>query len=90
MDITAILDLTSRLFDRPEDVPRKAVTMGIGPIMGAGRILLIVSGADKRKALDSVIFGPICPECPASVLKLHRDLVIIADREAYPEVKDAD
>ncbi|MCR4739764.1 MAG: glucosamine-6-phosphate deaminase [Lachnospiraceae bacterium] len=75
----------SRLFEKPEDVPRKAVTMGIGTIMGAARLLLIVSGADKREALNLVLNGPICPECPASVLKLHTDLVVIADKEAYPE-----
>ncbi|MCR5733042.1 MAG: glucosamine-6-phosphate deaminase [Lachnospiraceae bacterium] len=79
------INANSRLFDRPEDVPRKAVTMGIGTIMGAGRVLLIVSGADKREALNKVLFGPICPECPASVLKLHTNLVVIADKDAYPE-----
>ena len=75
----------SRLFERAEDVPKAAVTMGIGTIMRAERILLIVSGADKREALKAALYGPITPKCPASVLQLHGDLVVIADKDALSE-----
>ncbi len=76
------INANSRLFDKPEDVPRKALTMGIGTIMSASRILLIVSGEDKAEALKKALYGPIRPDCPASVLQLHRDLIVIADSKA--------
>ncbi len=66
----------SRLFDRIEDVPTQAVTMGIGAIMKARRVLLI-AGADKREIVDRAFRGPVTPAVPASVLQLHRDATVI-------------
>ncbi len=66
----------SRLFDRVEDVPTRAITMGIGTILKAERILLI-AGADKRDILHRALYGEITPEVPASVLQLHRDVTVI-------------
>lgn len=66
----------SRLFDRKEDVPTQAVTMGIGTIMKAKRVLLI-AGADKRGIVEKAFYGPVAPEVPASVLQLHRDVTVI-------------
>jgi glucosamine-6-phosphate deaminase len=64
------------LFDRVEDVPTKAITMGIGTIMKASRILLI-AGADKKEIIQKAMYGEITPHVPASVLQLHRDVTVI-------------
>lgn len=56
--------------------------MGIGTIMGARKILVVVSGADKAEIVKKAFFGPITPEVPASVLQLHTDVTVIADEAA--------
>ncbi len=66
----------SRLFPRIEDVPTQALTMGIGTILKARRILLI-AGADKGDIIHRALFGPITPQVPASVLQLHPDVTVI-------------
>ena len=70
----------SRLFDRVEDVPTKAVTMGIGTILKARKILLL-AGADKRAILEEALTGKVTPWVPASVLQLHGDVTVITCRE---------
>ncbi len=86
---THVVDLTedtrkanSRMFEDPEDMPRRAVTMGMAAIMQARRILLIANGAAKANALHAAIDGPITPQVPASILQLHPDVTVIADEEA--------
>lgn len=69
----------SRLFDRPEDVPTEAVTMGIGAIMKAGSVLLI-AGADKAEIVEKAFRGPVTPQVPASILQLHRNATVIFSR----------
>lgn len=66
----------SRLFDRVEDVPTQAVTMGVGAIMKAKRVLLI-AGPDKKEIVEKAFRGPVTPQVPASVLQLHRDATVI-------------
>ena len=68
-------------FNEP-DVPRQAYTMGIRSIMLAKKIVMVVSGEDKAEILKNVVNGPITPQVPASVLQLHRDVVIVADEAA--------
>ena len=72
----------SRFFASEAEVPRKAITMGIGSIMKAKKILLIANGAAKAKAIQACVEGPISPACPASALRFHPDVTILADREA--------
>ena len=60
----------------------RAYTMGIGTIMNAKKILLLASGEDKAEAMYQTMCGPITPRVPASVLRLHRDVTIIADEAA--------
>jgi glucosamine-6-phosphate deaminase len=74
------IQANSRLFDRIEDVPRKAITMGIGTILKADKILL-VAGADKRAIVEEALTGKVTPWVPASVLQLHRDVTVITCRE---------
>ena len=70
------IQANSRLFERIEDVPTSAVTMGIGTIMKAKRILLI-AGAEKKEIVHEALFGKVTPMVPASVLQLHRDVTVI-------------
>ncbi|MBQ3904554.1 MAG: glucosamine-6-phosphate deaminase [Eubacterium sp.] len=72
----------SRFFDSIEDVPTEAVTMGIGSIMQAKRILIIAIGEKKAKAIKQVIDGNVTPECPASILQFHKDVTLMLDRGA--------
>ena len=65
------IDANKRFFESEEEVPRKAYTMGIGTIMRAKRIVLVVSGEDKADILRKVIEGPVTPKVPASILKFH-------------------
>ncbi|MCI9256324.1 glucosamine-6-phosphate deaminase [Oscillospiraceae bacterium 42-9] len=70
------IQANSRLFDRVEDVPTQAVTMGIGAIMKAKRVLLI-AGPDKKEIVEKAFRGPVTPQVPASILQLHRDATVI-------------
>ena len=67
----------SRFFESEEDVPTKAVTMGMISIMQAKKILLIANGANKKDILNKAFFGPITPQIPASILQLHPDIIVI-------------
>lgn len=67
----------ARFFASEEDVPKKAITMGMMSIMQAKKILLIANGANKKEILEKSLFGPITPEVPASILQLHPDLTVI-------------
>jgi len=73
----------SRLFDNPDDVPRYAYTMGIKTIMQAKKVLVIVSGEDKAKILQKVLYGPVTPHVPASILQMHNDVTIVGDEAAF-------
>lgn len=72
----------SRFFDSIDEVPTKAITMGIGSIMQAQRILIIALGKKKAKAIKQVINGNVTPECPASVLQFHKDVTLMLDKDA--------
>lgn len=72
------IDANMRFFKNRDEVPQKAITMGIGAIMNARKVLLIVSGKDKAEILEKVLYGPITPNVPASILQLHNDLIVIS------------
>ena len=84
--ITDLLEDTiianSRFFDSIKDVPKKAVTMGLGTIMKAKKILLLVSGTEKSEILKRIMQPFVDTDVPASVLQLHSDVYVIADRDA--------
>ena len=77
------IDANSRFFNSPDEVPRFAYTMGIKTIMAAKRILIVAAGKAKADALNKALYGPITPRLPASILQLHRDVTVVADREAF-------
>ncbi len=78
------IDANSRFFDSYDDVPKHALTMGIGSVFKAKTIVILASGAGKKDAVKKMLEGPITPMCPASVLCLHKDVTLICDKDAYP------
>lgn len=76
------INANRRFFEKEEDVPRYAVTMGIGDIMRAKKILLIATGAAKAEAVKAMVEGEVTPACPASVLQNHPDATIFIDEES--------
>lgn len=87
VDLTqSTIEANKRFFESEDDVPRQAYTMGIGSIMRAKKILVVVSGEDKAEILKKVVEGPITPQVPASVLQLHPDVVIVADEAALSKM----
>ncbi len=83
VDLTeSTIQANSRFFDKLEDVPTQACTMGIKSIMMARKILIIVSGKGKADIVHKAFFGPVTTSVPASVLQLHPDVTLVADAEA--------
>ena len=73
------IEANSRLFGEGETVPTTAITMGIGTIMKADKIVLI-AGADKAEIVQEALYGKVTPQVPASVLQLHKDVTVITCR----------
>ncbi len=87
VDLTeSTIDANTRFFASKDEVPRQALTMGIGCIMMAGRVLLVANGEGKADAIYNTVCGPITPTCPASILQLHPDVVIVGDEAALSKV----
>lgn len=90
VDLTeSTIEANARFFASADDVPRQALTMGIGCIMAARRVLLIASGGDKAEAVYQAFCGPITPECPASILQLHPDVVLVGDEAALEKLTES-
>lgn len=79
------IEANSRFFDSIDDVPKAALTMGIGTILKARKIILLASGANKREAIEALKDTRLTCNCPATMLKLHNDVIVICDKEAYGE-----
>ena len=87
VDLTdSTIDANTRFFANRDEVPRQALTMGLGCIMNAARVLLIASGEGKADAIYNTVLGPIDPKCPASILQLHPDVVIVGDEAALSKL----
>ena len=78
------IDANKRFFNSADEVPRAAFTMGIGTIMAAKKIVMVVTGADKKEILKKTFWGPVDPQVPASILQFHPDVTLICDEAAYP------
>ncbi len=81
------VEANRRFFEDVSQVPRFAYTMGICDIMQARRVVMVVSGASKARIVRDAFFGPVTPRVPASILQLHRDFTLVADREALSLVE---
>ena len=83
IDLTdSTIEANKRFFEKKEDVPRKAVSMGIGTIMRAKKIVLLVNGENKAEILKEVVNGPVTPKVPGSILQFHPHVTVICDEEA--------
>lgn len=86
VDLTEMtIEANKRFFASADDVPKQAFTMGIGTIMRAKKVLMIVSGKDKAAILKEALYGPVTPQVPASILQFHPDAIVIADEDALSE-----
>ena len=88
----------ARFFGSEEQVPRLAVTMGVGTILESRKCLLLAIGSGKAGAIRSAVEGPVTAQITASALQLHRDVIVVVDeaagnwlerREYYNEVEQA-
>ena len=77
----------ARFFDSPEQVPTYAITMGVGTILEAHKIMLLANGKNKAAAVAAAIEGPVTSMVTASALQLHRDVLAIIDREAASQLE---
>lgn len=75
------LEANARFFENGTQ-PRYALTMGIGDIMAAKKILLIATGESKAQAVRAMVKGEVTPQCPASVLQTHPDTTVFLDKES--------
>lgn len=78
----------SRFFNNDiTKVPKTSLTVGIGTIMDAKRVIIMMSGASKSKALQQVIEGSVSSMWPVTALQLHRKAIIIADEDCTGDLK---
>lgn len=77
----------ARFFASPQDVPGEAYSMGIKNIMSARKILVIVNGEQKAEALYNIVYGPITPHVPGSILQLHDQVTVFADEAALSVIR---
>ena len=80
----------ARFFDTLDQVPIYAITMGVGTILEAHKIILLANGKKKAGAVAAAIEGPVTSMITASALQLHRDVLYVVDREAASELKMLD
>jgi glucosamine-6-phosphate deaminase len=78
----------SRFFKNISDVPRFAITMGVGTIMEAKKIILLASGSSKAEPIAQSVEGPITSMHSASAIQLHPNTTIVVDRQASKELKE--
>ena len=83
------IDANKRFFASRDEVPRKALSMGIKNIMSARKSLVVVSGEEKAEAVYKSVTGPVTNEVPASVLQLHPDVTLVGDSAALSKLKEA-
>jgi glucosamine-6-phosphate deaminase len=79
----------ARFFSSMEEVPKYAITMGVGTIMDSKSIILMAIGENKAWAIKKTVEGPITALVPATMVQMHRDATIMIDREAATELTQA-
>lgn len=81
------IDANARFFASANDVPKQALTMGMGPIFKARKIILLANGVNKAEAIKQTLAGKVSTLCPSTLLTLHPDVTVICDEDAYSLVK---
>lgn len=76
------IEANARFFDSPEEVPSKAITMGIGTILESGTLVLMASGINKASVIKATLEGPLMTMMPASAIQLHPEVKVIIDKDA--------
>lgn len=84
------IEANSRFFESADEVPKKAVSMGTGTIMKSKKIVLLASGEAKADAIAKTVYGDIDPMVPASILQLHKDVVLVLDEKAASKLAPKD
>jgi len=84
------IDDNARFFKKRSDVPRHAISMGVGTVLEARRLLMVVNGKNKAAALAAAIEGPLTSMITASALQLHPDVIVFADDDAASDLKMRD
>ncbi|MCK4894109.1 MAG: glucosamine-6-phosphate deaminase [Calditrichia bacterium] len=79
----------TRFFDTMDEVPKYAITMGVGTIMDSKSIILLAIGKNKAWAIRTTVEGPITALVPATMVQMHRDATLMIDREAATELTQA-
>lgn len=72
----------ARFFNSLDEVPTSAISMGIGTIMSARRILMIITGKNKADTVVAALKGPVAPQMPASILRMHQNVLVLLDEDA--------
>jgi len=89
VELTAMTrDANKRFFSSIDEVPTAAFTMGIGTVMAAKKIVMVITGADKAEILAQSFFGPVDPQVPASILQFHPDVTLICDEAAAAKMPE--
>jgi len=76
------IEANSRMFASIDEVPKRAITMGIGTILEAESIIMLATGPKKAAAVTAALEGPVSVKCPASALQLHPNVVFVVTRDA--------
>lgn len=76
------IDANTRFFNNRDEVPRHAISMGVGNIMKAKTVVLVANGEDKAQAIHDTVKGDITPNVPASILRCHPNCLIFVDEAA--------
>ncbi len=84
VDLTdSTIDANSRFFASRDLVPTQALSMGVGTIMSANKIIMVVIGKGKAEIIDAALFGEVTPKVPASILQFFKgDVIVCADDAA--------
>ncbi len=90
IDLTdSTIDANSRFFASRDLVPTQALSMGVGQIMSAEKVLLIALGKGKAEILEKALFGPVTPEVPASILRFFKgEVIVCADEDALSVIME--
>jgi glucosamine-6-phosphate deaminase len=82
------LDANARWFENPDEMPREAISLGIGGIMEARRVIMLATGRDKAEAVARAALGSVSPDSPASILRFHQNAQWMLDEAAASLLKN--
>ncbi|MBS3798748.1 glucosamine-6-phosphate deaminase [Pseudoalteromonas sp. BDTF-M6] len=80
----------ARFFAEGEYQPHLSITMGIGTILDAKKVVLLATGESKAAAIAATVEGPLSAACPASALQMHQNAVLVIDEAAASKLADVD